>query len=84
MKKIVKTLSATHSLSQDRMKDIIKDIFQEISNQVEKWEEISILGIWKFYKKKTKPRKGINPKTMEPLQIWEVIKLWFQSRKRYN
>ncbi len=58
---------------------IYNEIFNEIANQLKNGETIEISTLGKFEVKKRKARQGINPMTMEKMEIPESNAVRFKT-----
>jgi DNA-binding protein HU-beta len=55
---------------------LVRDVFRDIVNKVDKGEKISIQGFGTFSRITTRKRRGINPRTKQPITI--------PSRKKFH
>ncbi|MCS7200368.1 MAG: HU family DNA-binding protein [Caldimicrobium sp.] len=76
-REILKDLQNRSGLSQRLISQIIDGILEEIKRSLELGETVKISNFGTFVPKKTKPRKGRNPKTGEEVIIPSFRKVQF-------
>lgn len=79
VEKIVENTGVTKAT----VKKVLAGFWETVTTEVEKGEEVRLIGIGKFYKKHSNARTGHNPSTGEEIQIAASDRLAFKSSVKF-
>ena len=80
-KEIAEQIASRHALSKIESKLIVNDVFDCIAESLKKGDEVNISGFGKFEIRTRAKRMGINPATLEKIQLQESVLPRFKASK---
>ena len=80
-KEIAERIASRHALSKLESKLIVSDVFDCIAESLKKGDVVNISGFGKFEIRTRAKRMGINPVTLEKIQIQESVLPRFKASK---
>ena len=80
-KVIAEQIASRHGLSKIESKLIVDDVFECIAESLGKGVMVSISGFGKFETRSRATRRGINPATLERIEIQGTVQTRFKASK---
>lgn len=74
---LVKAVSASTNMSATSVQTVLDSFLQELFDTIASGNRVTIKGLGSFEIRKTKARKGVNPRTLEAIEIPEGHKVVF-------
>lgn len=78
---LIEELSMKMGVSKAQAEKFLNTFIDTITSQLKKGNEVNITGFGKFRVAQRKARKGVNPKTREPMQIAASTSVSFKVGK---
>lgn len=80
---LVEKIAENTGVAKSTVKTVLTGFWEAVTTEVEKGEEVRLIGTGKFYKKHSNARIGHNPSTGEAIEIAASDRLAFKSSIKF-
>lgn len=83
-KELITIVAIKNNIPIKQVEKIFREVFAMISRELERGERVQIVGFGTFSVKERLPRKGMNPRTGEPIDLPPTKHVHFKQGKAFK